>query len=355
MGGLRNTVFKAGLEALYLTNIHKLTRQFVGGMGAILTLHHVRPTTRQGFAPNALLEITPEFLASVIIRIRATGFDIVSIDEAHRRLTSGQSANPFIVFTFDDGYRDNVQYAYPILKRHEVPFAMYLPTAFMDGEGEFWWLTLEEIIRSNDLVTASINGDMMRFNCRTDDEKQQTFDKIYWWMRSLPGQDMYRYIEFLSERNGVKYDNLNCSLCQSLCLNWDEIRDLGRDPLVTFGAHTVEHVMLAKFDYARARAEMLHSRQRIEAELDRPVEHLCYPVGDPGSAGPREFEIATKLGFKTGVTTRPGVLFPEHQNFLTALPRVSLNGQFQSLRYLDVLLSGAAFALFNRFRRVNAA
>jgi hypothetical protein len=61
--------------------------------------------------------------------------------------------------------------------------------------------------------------------------------------------------------------------------------------------------------------------------------------------------VAAELGFKTGVTTRPGVLFPEHGDHLTALPRISLNGQFQRLRYLRVLLSGTATALWSGLRR----
>jgi peptidoglycan/xylan/chitin deacetylase (PgdA/CDA1 family) len=65
--------------------------------------------------------------------------------------------------------------------------------------------------------------------------------------------------------------------------------------------------------------------------------------------------LAQCLGFKTAVTTRPGVLYPEHREYLTALPRVSLNGQFQALRFIDVFLSGAPFALWNRFKRVDNA
>ena len=97
------------------------------------------------------------------------------------------------------------------------------------------------------------------------------------------------------------------------------------------------------------------SRSVLEAALGRRPDHLAYPVGDPTSAGPREFRIAAELGFKTAVTTRPGVLFKVHRDYLTALPRISVNGEFQQQRYLKVLMSGAGTAFWNGFRRVNAA
>ena len=89
------------------------------------------------------------------------------------------------------------------------------------------------------------------------------------------------------------------------------------------------------------------SRAVIEAALMSRPQHLAYPLGDPTSAGPREFKIAAELGFKTAVTTRPGVLFAEHCEHMTALPRISLNGEYQRLRYVRVLLSGSATAMWN--------
>ena len=62
-----------------------------------------------------------------------------------------------------------------------------------------------------------------------------------------------------------------------------------------------------------------------------------------------------KLGFKTAVTTRPGMLFAENADHMTALPRLSLNGNYQDERLLQVLTSGAATAMWNGFRRVDAA
>jgi peptidoglycan/xylan/chitin deacetylase (PgdA/CDA1 family) len=85
------------------------------------------------------------------------------------------------------------------------------------------------------------------------------------------------------------------------------------------------------------------------------VSHLAYPYGDRNAAGEREFAMARESGFKTAVTTRPGMIFAENAAHLTALPRVSLNGNYQDQRYLPVLTSGAATALWNGFRRVDAA
>ena len=146
------------------------------------------------------------------------------------------------------------------------------------------------------------------------------------------------------------------AFCAELCMSWEELAELAGDPLCTIGAHTVNHQMLKKVpDDGAVRAEMEMSRAVLEAALGRRPEHLAYPVGDPTSAGPREFRIASALGFKTAVTTRPGVLFRAHRDHLTALPRISVNGEFQRLRFLDVLLSGTATALLNGFRRVDAA
>ena len=138
-------------------------------------------------------------------------------------------------------------------------------------------------------------------------------------------------------------------------MSWQELAVLASDPLVTIGAHTVNHVMLAKVPERTARAEMDMSRALIEAALGVRPEHLAYPVGDRTSAGSREFRLAGELGFKTAVTTRPGVIFPEHRRHLTALPRVSLNGEHRALRHARVLVSGAATAVWNGFRRIDAA
>jgi peptidoglycan/xylan/chitin deacetylase (PgdA/CDA1 family) len=82
---------------------------------------------------------------------------------------------------------------------------------------------------------------------------------------------------------------------------------------------------------------------------------FSYPYGDPGSASNRDFKLAADAGYEAAVTTRKGLVFSGHRDHLTALPRLSLAGEFQKLRYVDVLLSGSAFALWNGFRQLNVA
>ena len=82
--------------------------------------------------------------------------------------------------------------------------------------------------------------------------------------------------------------------------------------------------------------------------------HLAYPYGDRLAAAGVKSRWRT-AGFNTAVTTRPGMMFAENAEYLTALPRVSLNGNYQDERILPVLTSGAATAMWNGFRRVDAA
>jgi peptidoglycan/xylan/chitin deacetylase (PgdA/CDA1 family) len=350
---MKQTIIRTGLETLYFTGLHHFMRPLVGGIGAILTLHHVRPPRPEAFQPNHLLEVTPEFLDRLLRRLKGANLDVISLDEMHARFLSGDFRRRFVCITFDDGYKDLQRFAHPLLKQYELPFALYIPTSFPDRLGELWWLALEAVIARNSRIGMVINGEDRFFDCASVQEKRELYDSVYGYLRSMTSEDELRhFVRDLAVRHGVDM----AAFCRELCMDWPEIVELAADPLVTIGAHTVNHNMLKKMaDESAVRAEMAMSRAVLEAALGRRPQHLAYPVGDPTSAGPREFRIAAELGFKTAVTTRPGVLFKAHRDHLTALPRISVNGDFQRQRYLDVLMSGAATAMWNGFRRVNAA
>ena len=350
---MKQTIIRTGLETLYFSGMHHVMRPLVGGVGAILTLHHVRPPRPDAFQPNHLLEVTPVFFERLLRRLKRSALDVISLDEMHARYIGGNFKRRFVCITFDDGYKDLKQWAYPLLKKYEMPFALYIPTSFPDRLGELWWVALEAVIAKNNRIGMVVNGEDRFFDCATVAEKHELYDEVYRYLRSMKSEDeLRRAVRDLAACHSVDMG----AFCRDLCMDWQEIIDLAADPLVTIGAHTVNHKMLKKMaDEAAVRAEMEMSRAVLEAALGKRPEHLAYPVGDPTSAGPREFRIAAELGFKTAVTTRPGVLFKAHRDHLTALPRISVNGDFQQQRYLKVLMSGAATAMANGFRRVNAA
>jgi peptidoglycan/xylan/chitin deacetylase (PgdA/CDA1 family) len=350
MSNLKKSLIRAAFEALYFSGAHRMLSPLCRGVGAIFMLHHVRPPRFDRFQPNRTLEIAPGFLEAVVTMLRDADVDLVSLDEMHRRLTERDFRRRFACMTLDDGYRDNREWAYPIFRRHQVPFAIYVPSSFPDRLGNLWWLALEQAIANTDSLAFAFGEEIRRVPCASAAEKREAFARVYWWLRSLPSNEqIFAVVADLAARCGV-----DCAaLCEAYCMTWNEIADLARDPLVTIGAHTVNHVILAKSSDAVARFEM--SRAALQAALGTPPAHFSYPIGDESAAGAREFRLAQEIGYKTAVTTRPGVLFAEHADHLAALPRLSINGEFQQQRYVQVLLSGAGTGVWNGFRRLNVA
>ncbi len=352
MGKMKTAMVKAAMTGLYHTGVHRLLAPYTQGMGVIFTLHQVRPKQEQpsAFAPNDFLEVTPEFLDALLDQVQEAGLDVVSLDEAVRRVKEGDDRR-FVSFTFDDGYRDNFEYAYPIFKRRSLPFTLYVPTDYPEGKGELWWVALEKVVARASELELCRNGTLWRLPASNAAEKMRAFNEIYWYLRELDEADQRRVVRELAERHDIDM----AADCTRLIMNWDEIRTMAADPLVTIGAHTKGHFAVAKLSEAKALEEMTGSADRIERELGVRPAHFAFPYGGEEEAGPRDFALARQAGFKTAVTTRKGMLFPDHRRHLTALPRVSLNGDYQSLTYTAVFLSGAPFALSNRFRQVNAA
>jgi peptidoglycan/xylan/chitin deacetylase (PgdA/CDA1 family) len=328
------------MEALHFSGATALMRPFVGGVGAIATLHRVQPMCASGFRPNQNLEITPEFLEKVVRRLQRSGIDLISLDEMHDRLAKRDFRRRFLSLTFDDGYRDNKRWAYPILNSLGIPFAIYVVTSYPDRFGELHWLALESVVAANDNLSLEMDGRTCNLHCRTLKEKNQAYLTIWRWVHTRSSDDEGReVVRNLARRYAVD----GAAIRDALCLTWDEIAELAADPLVTIGAHTVNHYWLPRNSEVVVRSELQNARTVLEAALGRDVYHLAYPYG---AAGPREFKIAAEVGYKTAVTTRPSVLFSEHRTSMTSLPRISINGEFQHERYVDVLFSGTATAVW---------
>jgi peptidoglycan/xylan/chitin deacetylase (PgdA/CDA1 family) len=296
--------------------------------------------------------VAPEFLRAMLAHLRSRDVDLITMDESHRRLTERDFSRRFACFTFDDGYRDNRDFALPVMREFEAPFTVYVASDFAESIGQLWWIALEMVIAKVSAIETDIAGVATRLDTSTPAAKQAAFERLHDWLRGLPGGgDLQREISALCARYGVD----ETAICRDLCMSWDELKAFANDPLISIGAHSVTHCNLARQPREIASQEMATSRERIENALQRPVLHLAYPYGDKIAAGAREFALAQAAGFKTAVTTRPGMIFPENAGHLTALPRVSLNGNYQDIRILPVLTSGAATAMWNGFRRIDAA
>jgi peptidoglycan/xylan/chitin deacetylase (PgdA/CDA1 family) len=346
---LRHQAFSAVFKAIALTRADRWGRGFAQGAGVILTLHHVRPARAAGFQPNAILEITPDFLDTTLGLIHSEGYDIVSLDEALLRLTTPEPQRFFVALTFDDGYRDNIEHAWPVLAKHAAPWTLFVTPGFADRTARLWWLELEEAIRVLPRVEVALSDGPFSACAGSDAEKQAAFDDLYWRLRRQPEAILLSAISALTTQAGID----PVALVERECLPWETLRALAGAPGVTIGAHTLTHPMLAKHPVEFARTEIGESKARLETELGIPVRHFSYPVGDPTSAGPRDFALAAEAGYASAVTTRPGHLFPAHAQHPHALPRVSLNGLHQSEDAVRALLSGLPLLLWNRGRKLN--
>src|SRR5882757_943467 len=209
MKQFRNNVIRAGLGALYFTGAHVLLRPIFAGAGAIFMLHHVRPRHDGEFQPNHHLEVAPEFLRAMLAHLRADGIDIVTLDEVRQRLAERDFSRRFACFTLDDGYRDNRDFALPVMREFDAPFTVFVASDFAQGIGRLWWIALEQVIAKASSIEVEIGGAAVHLDASTLDAKQAAFDRLHDWMRALPGEhDIRREVGALCARHGVDEDAL---------------------------------------------------------------------------------------------------------------------------------------------------
>lgn len=345
-------LIKSGLNAAYFSGLTHILRKSLRGRGTIFCLHHVVPPhiKRGEFSPNAKLEISPEFLGEIIRLVRKRGYETLSLSDAIARLDEPESSHkPFVVFTLDDGYKDNLTHAQSVFNTLNCPFTVFVAPGIVEGSVELWWRGLEKIIAENISIYVEIEGFTHSYKTQSIAEKNKAWDILSSALEAAPELAQRQIIRDLAKRYNIDLQ----AMCLDTAMTWDEIRRLSKNPLCSIGAHTMNHYAISKLAVEDADVELVNSRVTIAEKLEQSVEHFAFPYGQECAAGPRDFGLAAKAGYVSSVTTRKGVIYDAHKNHLQALPRVMISGRYSKLRYLDAMISGVPGIIINKFKLTN--
>ncbi|WGD56239.1 polysaccharide deacetylase family protein [Bradyrhizobium sp. CB1650] len=310
------------------------------GAGAILRFEHVRPRRSGVFQPLRAREITPQFLDRVIRTLKRWRYDFLGMDDVCRRAVTLPEQRRFVALTFDGAGKDLINFAYPVLARHAVPFTVYVPTAFPDGVGEAWWLALERMIARESRISFMMGEREQRFVVTGNAEKQALFTLIERWLRTLPPAGLSAAIHDLCARYRIDL----AAISREASMDWEDLTKLAADPNVTLGSATVNYPVLANTKDPAALREMTMGKAVAEAALGREIRHFAFPFGDRAAFRRSHVVMAEEAGFASAVSTISGIVETEGRTNLRALPRISWDGRVRSLRMLRVLVSGVAFA-----------
>ena len=323
-------------------------RPFYGGIGCIVCLHRIVPKDDlSANAENRALEITPGGLRAILEWVRRRGLDVIRIDEVRQRLAEPRGKK-FIVFTFDDGYRDNLTQALPIFRDFGMPFAVNVTTGFISRSTSVWWYSLEDALTGRPALRFEWESQPREYLLETHEDRMRAFGELSTLIRAQGRTTRDDLIARICAAGSV--DPL--ARTRELMLTWDELKQMVGDWHVNIGSHSQGHYDLNKLTQEEVEEELIDACAELEAKLDFPVRHVAYPFGGANAVGRREFEVASAAEFTTATTTRCGNLFHEHAWNLLALPRLGLSGNYPPLLRLRNLESGLVPAKENKWKRI---
>jgi len=301
-------MFKRGIYYLLFVSgvgllLGRLFEFFRGRRVRILYGHNILPPdieAREVFDHLGFMG-TEEFEQK--IRYLKKHHDILSLDQAVQMLRTGGIPWRSAVLTFDDGYRSMVQRILPILKKYNLPVAMFLSSGFMDDNQTPWFNRLiESICRAKeDVLPFSGNGQV--YSLRSSKEKADAINAVASYVKTVPDSKKH---EILGEIEGILHYRPQEYGRLLPMLSWKEAGELAASPLLTLGAHTVTHPILTQMPAAEAFEEIRQGREQIFQNTGVLVRHFAYPNGraDDFNMVLRNFIEEEK--FSSACTTEPG-------------------------------------------------
>lgn len=225
-----------------------------------------------------------------------------------------------VIVTFDDGFADNYEHAFPVLKEIGMPATIFVSTDYIGTDKVFWFDRVVQVLlkcSQSELVFDSLGG-MHLYLGQTVESRRSAAERLLIILKAAPDAKRLQAVEELEQR--VEPETLTSARELSRILNWEQIIEMSQSG-IEFGSHSRSHPVLARLDQAGLKNELRGSREIIEAKIGKPVQVLSYPVGgfnDISEVVTREVRAA---GYRLGVSYIPGT------NYLRSFDRFRMRRQ----------------------------
>lgn len=237
------------------------------------------------------------------MRYLARHYKLVSMRKMMRHLEDGNPRDLAVAVTFDDGYRDNYENAFPILQRYNIPATIFLTTGHLDSGEPMWFEQLAEALQKTTIECLDLEIDIpRRFWTRSLAERLQANAQIFAVLRKLSDEDRQHWLSEILRRLGAPATSAR----MNKMLTWDQVRIMNAHG-VDFGGHTVKHPFLSTLTPSQAAWEVGVCKTRIEEELQKPVDYFAYPNGREEDFTSFSKQILREVGYQAAVTTMWGI------------------------------------------------
>jgi peptidoglycan/xylan/chitin deacetylase (PgdA/CDA1 family) len=246
------------------------------------------------------------------LKILSKHYRFVSLLDAVEMLQGHKPVQPYsLVLTFDDGYRNNLTHALPILRRYGAPATFFIPTGFVDNPRPFCSDRLDYVVQN-----SSVDGRELRvgdISVRLDGSSRTALRESFRRLRRSAKALRLSHSEYLQKmeelavdlenESGWSLEDIQADDDWSAIVTWDQLEKIGNDD-VTIGSHTVDHIRLGLVDAEIARDQLVRSKRDIEFHSGRPCLSLCYPNGNFTQ---ETISLAKEAGYVCGTTTTEGL------------------------------------------------
>lgn len=247
----------------------------------------------------------PEVVRRGLAYLRRHRYDLIGLEEMFRRSREGIPLEGSVVFTIDDGYRDQAAIAGPLFAEFDCPVTVFLTTGFLDRLLWFWWDRIEYVfaITTRTSLQTVLSGKEVDYHWDDDPGRRRARLDFTARCKEVPDAEKLAAITRLAAAAGVELPEAVPP--EYAPMSWDDARAWEARGM-RFGPHTVTHPILARADDAQAERELRESWLRLKTELAAPSPVFCYPNGRRQDFGRREVAVLESLGFSGAVIGEPG-------------------------------------------------